>query len=517
MQLEFKHLSRDEWLPEEGKLVAYLKDDNWDDYTFKTLYQLIIFDENGTKHDIGHIKIGYFGQEERTRTEVPKVFAQLDENFFSLGQGDEYYQNIKKLSDDLAQAVLDGLNDIVQDDQLCDKALEEKVTAISLLRGTSTFSLKHQYKRILDGGAVLTDYKFEFAIPEDRRTAGLKLKFIVDPESNPPSNIHILIGRNGVGKTHILNNMVKALIPDSESGKIETTSTFKAISDIPGLGTVEEDEQLFAGVVSVSFSAFDPFEPYPEQIDITKGLYYSYVGLKRSTNRGGKRGTPMSHEMLTNEFVDSLKACKGLGKSERWKTAIQNLESDPLFSEMSLSALIDENGEELPRKATSLFKRMSSGHGIVLLIITKLVEKIEEKTLVLIDEPEGHLHPPLLSAFVRSLSDLLLNRNAVAIIATHSPVIVQEVPKSCVWKLRRTGLQANAERPEIETFGENVGILTREIFGLEVTESGYHTLLQKALNQYNNYEEIIDHFGGSLGIEARGILRALLAERNQDL
>lgn len=48
---------------------------------------------------------------------------------------------------------------------------------------------------------------------------------------------------------------------------------------------------------------------------------------------------------------------------------------------------------------------------------------------MLIDEPEGHLHPPLLSAFVRALSELLVNRNGVAIIATHSPVVLQEVPR----------------------------------------------------------------------------------------
>jgi predicted ATP-dependent endonuclease of OLD family len=72
---------------------------------------------------------------------------------------------------------------------------------------------------------------------------------------------------------------------------------------------------------------------------------------------------------------------------------------------------------------------MSSGHAIVLLTITRLVATVEEKTLVLLDEPESHLHPPLLSAFIRALSDLLYDRNGVAIIATHSPVVLQESSK----------------------------------------------------------------------------------------
>ena len=79
---------------------------------------------------------------------------------------------------------------------------------------------------------------------------------------------------------------------------------------------------------------------------------------------------------------------------------------------------------------------MSSGHKIILLTVVNLVNFVEEKTLVIMDEPEEHLHPPLVSAFIRALSELMSYRNGVAIIATHSPVIVQEVPRRCVWKIR---------------------------------------------------------------------------------
>ena len=78
--------------------------------------------------------------------------------------------------------------------------------------------------------------------------------------------------------------------------------------------------------------------------------------------------------------------------------------------------------------------------------IAKLIELVEEKTLVLMDEPEEHLHPPLVAAFIRALSNLLTYRNGVGIVATHSPVIVQEVPKKCVWILRRSGDELVGER-----------------------------------------------------------------------
>ncbi|MBC8549599.1 MAG: AAA family ATPase [Candidatus Brocadiales bacterium] len=514
MKLQFKHISRSRWVPDEGRLVVYLQGDNWDDFSFKTLYALTVFDDKGNKHKIGGIKIGYFGQKSGTKTDIPQSFRRLEDKYFSLGQGSEYYQNINKLNDEIKVEILNRLNDVVQNQGLLERAIEEEVTKTSLLRSISISSINGQFKRLLEGGSLLTNYNFYYDMPQGRKTAGLKLEFSVDPESHPPTNIHVLIGRNGVGKTHLLNDMVKALVQDEETALIDSNSQFSVLPDI---WEQQSNEDLFAGVVSVAFSAFDPFEPYPEKKDKTKGMRYSYVGLKRSSNRGGKRGTPMSHEMLTNEFVKSLKACVSQGKLERWSIAINNLESDPLFREISLSDVVSScDPDELEDVCRSLYKKMSSGHGIVLLTITKLVEKVEEKTLVLIDEPEGHLHPPLLSAFIRALSDLLTHRNGVAIIATHSPVIVQEVPKNCVWKIRRTGLEANSERPEIETFGENVGILTREIFGLEVTESGYHRLLKEAQENQDSFQSVVQYFGNNLGSEARGILRGLIAEQHQE-
>ena len=149
------------------------------------------------------------------------------------------------------------------------------------------------------------------------------------------------------------------------------------------------------------------------------------------------------------------------------------------------------------------------------MIVVRLIELVEEKTLVIMDEPEEHLHPPLVSALIRALSNLLTYRNGVGIVATHSPVIVQEVPKDCVWILRRVGEELIAERPEIETFGENLGILTSEIFGYEVTNSGFHTMIQNSVEKYSSYKKAMKYFQGELGNEGKAILRSLMYEKEQ--
>lgn len=172
----------------------------------------------------------------------------------------------------------------------------------------------------------------------------------------------------------------------------------------------------------------------------------------------------------------------------------------------------DLGDPEQKDEVKNTFSRLSSGHKIVVLTLTRLVQTVEEKTLVLIDELEAHLHPPLLSAFVRTLSQLLADRNGVAIVATHSPVVLQEVPKTCVWVLTRVRHQAKVERPSIETFGENVGILTREVFQLELSQSGFHDLLRESASRDASYAAAVEHFDGQLGAEARAVLKAMFLE-----
>lgn len=496
------------------KNQAILAVDNWDDYGFKTLFFLTVFDEKGIKHDIGNVKIGYFGQAGgKTKEKFPNEINELDKHFFSLGMEPEYYQNIKKkLSEDLSKCLLHGLHDLANDDELLASAQKEDVFKISFLRGVSLSAIQGQFKRVLAGGVLLTEFDFRYKKEQSDSSSEINLEFNVEPNSKPPTNIHILIGRNGVGKTTLLNNMISSIV-DSEQSERNVGGFYEAniFSD-----NTEISENYFSSITSLSFSAFDPFIPPNNQPDRSKGTCYFYIGLKEMFIENGVRKSKLKElPILCDEFIKSLKVCLALEKKkEQWSNAINELESDLNFSEMGLLRLLDiHEKDKLTSVAESLFKRMSSGHAVILLSLTKLVETVEEKTLVLIDEPESHLHPPLLSAFMRALSDLLINRNAVAIIATHSPVVLQEVPKKCVWKMRRTRLAGNADRPENETFGENVGILTREVFGLEVSKSGFHKLLEVSVSQGKSYDEILKEYKNQIGFEGRAILKALILHR----
>lgn len=490
---------------------AYLIIDNWNDYNFLTGYSFILFDKDGKRHHIGYIKIGKFCMgDKRGRPELPKEFDKLDKSFFSLGQDDSYYENLnnlEKFNNKLREGILCALRDVAFDQSLFKQALEEDVTQASLLRIVHPSTVTGQFHRLAKGGVRLTDYNLEYTAPPSEDKA-FKLSFAVNPESSLPTNIHVLIGRNGVGKTRLLNNMARAVVDNTATPK--EVGTFSIESD-------GNNDSSFSGIVFVTFSAFDEFEPPPD--DSQKKMNYAYVGLKSISNKKSSDSySPKTADDLTDDFVESSRICKNGAKLERWKKVLMKLNADSIFRDaMTLSHAKSDTASKgnFEEYARNIFNNLSSGHKIVLLTITKLVETVEEKTLILLDEPEGHLHPPLLSSFIRALSELLIDRNGVALIATHSPVVLQEVPKSCVWVIRRKGTRVDAERPEINTFGENVGILTREIFGLEVTRAGFHQMLQDAVEKYNDYDEVVAKFGDEIGFEGRAIIQALLATKKR--
>ncbi|TAV50216.1 hypothetical protein ELI30_18800 [Rhizobium leguminosarum] len=499
----FHVLPRSKPVPHHGQNEVYLRIDGWNDFNFVTMFEAVLFDENGKRHQLGNMKIGFAEQPTSTATHtvLGETFTELSDQYFSLGDDVNYYKILSEnVSDQCRAAYLTALRDIVFVEEALARATGQNVFRISLLRSVSMTAVTGQYKRILGGGVELTNFDFGYLRPKDETYAGIDLGFKVIASSKPNTNVHAIIGRNGVGKTTLLNDMIDAIMQRLDrKGGFYIESPF-AKSAIP--------TNYFAGLVSVSFSAFDPFDPPQEQADPERGTRYSYIGLKQG---GGEAGKLKTLPALQDECVSSIGECfADRNKRARWIKAISTLESDENFERMNLKALaISEDWKE---DAASLVRRMSAGHAVVLLTMSKLVARVEEKTVVLLDEPESHLHPPLLSAFSRALSELLRDRNGLAVIATHSPVVLQEVPKSCVWIITRSKLAASQSRPTLETFGENVGVLTREVFGLEVTKSGFHSLLARDVASGQTYEAIAQEYGGQLGLEAKGILRAMVGE-----
>lgn len=472
---------------EEGCLT--LVEDMWDDFHFKTSYQLYL----GTGEDfvrVGYVKIATVGVEAYSgHTQVPSAFSELPPDYYSLGQDREYYEKLRELLGPRTEATLFALRDIAADEKLLRNVVGEPALSTSLMRNIPQLVVETQFRRIINGLEVLSPYSFTFVKPPPNgNSPPFEARFDVEPGQVPPTNVHVLIGQNGVGKSQLLRDFVTVAVGSDDL-------TLGVFRDEMAPPSAEPEGLPFANVVHIAFSAFDS-----DIRPINDGRVKAHtVGLPA-------HGGPS----LEDQFVLSLERCSKSPRRERWVAAIAMLAAaDEILADEAIVHLLEPDRVAPESEAREKFRRMSSGHKIVVLTVSRLVELVEERSLVLLDEPETHLHPPLLSALTRAVSDLAVDRNGVAIIATHSPVVLQEVPRSCVKILRRSGDDFRAWALETESFGESVSRLTAEVFHLDVQRTGFHQVLREVLMDRPNVAEALAFLGGNLGSEGRFILHAL--------
>jgi predicted ATPase len=473
--------------------------DDWDDYHFKTLFMLY-FGLGDDVTEIGSVKVAPHDMKEYdAHTDLPKQFSKLERPFFSLGQDREYYEALMKLPGGIGKVALRSLRDVAENAVLLEEARSAEVFSTSLLRHVPIQTITTQFQRIIEGKPALTPYKFSYSSRLQTIAAPpLHLEFDVHPNASPPTNVHVLIGANGVGKSKLLRDFVSAA-----SGSPESAGTFRD-EITPGLSG--DSETPFVNVVHVAFSAFDR-EGTVSPLLPTR-LTVQTVGLSQQAS-----------ESLEDQFVNSLRVCAKGRRRRRWLAAIDTLSrADRILTETSLGDLLDSD-QSGPNTvdARETFESMSSGHKIALLTVTRLVELVEERSLILLDEPETHLHPPLLSALTRAISDLVIDRNGVAVVATHSPVVLQEVPRSCVWMLQRSGDDFRASQLQTETFGESVSRLTSEVFHLDVNRTGFNEVLRELLAQHHGSAELVMRaLDEQLGSEGRFVLSSLEQTQEED-
>jgi ABC-type transport system involved in cytochrome c biogenesis ATPase subunit len=501
-------LPRGAWPPDLALAhSAYLQPDNWDDFHYRTTFTLWVrHPVTGKAVDVGITKIATHDLvvrgNEAVSVSLPATFKKLSSSHFSVGQDRDYYTKlINALGIEEARKLLRALNDLaLAPDTIPRLLLNSDAARTSLFRTLSPQTVADQFSRILKGGAEKEQFSLTYSPVGDDVTlsnAPEEMVFSVRPATFLPSNLHVIIGANGVGKTTAIRRIRESL----------KQQRHHSISD----GYVKlTDAERVSSLLTVSFSAFDSGNAGR---DLDKGNFRIVdVGLAEIedslNSAGGTRPKLSSQDVQAARFRENVNACL-LDRRERLSDAMRQLARADIT--------LDGYGIGDPNRLLNVpFSDLSSGHKVVLLAVTTLVRHCEERSLVLIDEPEAHLHPPLLSAFTRVISELVADRNGLGIVATHSPIVLQEVPRTCAWVLWRQDPVVRVLHPRINTFGESVDVLTREVFGLQLREAGYYTLLEKAAKQYASYEKAVEAFGGELGSDARFVLRALMAAEESD-
>lgn len=565
--IEFQVISPKGKIPTQGLPSFVLKQDYWNDFSYTTQYHLYFADGKNDPALIGTVKILKQGQTKEDGLQINENFMELDDSFCSVGQSLDYYERLASLGEELRDQALSSLRDFVLQPKLAEKFRNESGWTTSLFRdfrendefiSLARLLLSQNYTSMPAKELNFTfqmagweqPLRFDFTAPEIPDDFGLSLKKIL------PSRIAVIIGRNASGKSTALARLARVThAPQKERHK----KLLKSLGEIKpkGIG--------FSRILTVSYSAFDSFRlpvvgknevmqnlsslqkqligDEREQIikEVSKGEgRFVFCGLRdivgemqvdlessvQNVDNSTSELPPhysydrqhktllKSIDVLAEEFERTLSVIKANKKTDVYDGALDILASDSSFSDYGEKLTLNYLLSNDPK---AMFLSWSTGHKIVMHIIANVVGYSLPRSLLLIDEPETHLHPPLLATLMHAIRFILEEIQAFAIVATHSPVVVQETLSKHVQVVNRVGSTTDVKSTMIETFGENIGAITDEVFRLNSEVTDYHQILQKIVKRCKTLENIEILFGEhGLSMQARAYVMSLLASKKVD-
>lgn len=109
----------------------------------------------------------------------------------------------------------------------------------------------------------------------------------------------------------------------------------------------------------------------------------------------------------------------------------------------------------------------SSGEISLFLRLVELADSIIENSIILIDEPETHLHPKWIRNYITILKRIIGEVNCHVIMATHAPLIVSDIPKESIVMLEKEGHLIRQSEIYEETIGLEYEEVLKKIFQIE--------------------------------------------------
>lgn len=527
---------------DEKDVTIYLLRDNWNDFSFQTLYHLFLsahHTENGEPLRFGEVKILKKGQTDSDSHQLDVgTYKFLNRDFCSLGQSLDYYERIASLKGNHKNAILTALNDVIYKPEI--KKIFEGETGWqkSLMRGIkedddiftlSPYLINKDYNSIPNLELKLSFFnsgmerpvEFDFDAPSYGYANQNKL----------PCRMNVIVGQNGSGKSSILSKISRVAFSSSKERQSEALSL---------VGKITPDGIGFPKIIGISYSAFDSFQIPGVSIADKKQILsdmlsgkgrYVFCGIRDICHElreyisffdekntlpdkeivndrvGNTKLKPI--ESMCEEISTLFKLIKSKKRVKSFTNTIKMLSQESSFKEIESQLLEAISNESLE----GIFFRCSTGHKFVIHSLMNIIAHAEKRSLILMDEPETHLHPPLLATFMTAIRKTLDTYDSFCIVATHSPIVVQETLSQHVHIMKRHGNKIEFFPPDIETYGENLSTITNLVFSLSGDYTEFHKELDSiivehiALNKHNDMNTIFDYvdtlFNHGLSMQAR--------------
>ncbi|WP_373959348.1 AAA family ATPase [Vibrio gigantis] len=505
----------------------------WNDYDYFVTFWLYHV-SNGEKTKIDSSKLLINGEMKTTDfllekgvsvtdkiSDITSIIEELEA--VSLGESINYYQKINFiLAEDREQ--INNLLYLLHDAsyQYDNEAVYSQYTGyeqtIKRDGETAKSLIRKGYHVAL--GTYQKDKSFKLCLDSPLPTIDpIEFKFDISKEI-AKTNINLIIGENGSGKTHILKRISEVML---------------------GITKNSSDWPFFHKLVITSYSPFENFYTKEEILNLLdkkndknnsskrdkerRNIHinkYAYIGFKDKKNK-------FNLNWPKESSVNSIEAIIAYDQEENWWNEYSRLDNlkDTLslsmdFDEIAVKIkdddfyIIDSKSYKTFNKIKNEIKRneglfflknglpikLSSGQEIFSYMIPSLAAEIEDESLIVIDEPELYLHPTLEVALINMLKNLLDETNSSAIIATHSALIAREVADDGVLILKKKDGYTTVQPPEIQTFGESLEVIIGEAFDDYTTYKPFQLEIDQLIEDGQNVQDLLKDISSEVGDEA---------------
>jgi Cdc6-like AAA superfamily ATPase len=368
-----------------------------------------------------------------------------------------------------------------------------------------------------------------------------------DFNNNPeePFNFSVIVGENGTGKTTLLRFLSMVFFKNAKL-KTPLPSEYSIQYSIDGNPySIDQDSDIEGLPGKIVVSTYSPFEQYdyvgPKSYS-EQNIRYKYVGTRVESVRGSIQKSPTTilmpllrglfssdddkrHAMVqllneigyTSPIVELASIKIGIKKTFGLKLkrkveklnefhAINQLDGFPkMFKEEILKTykggvsawLNDMSAVKFYKKEiikSMWFHKkgipvnildMSSGELSILFRFVSILDEIEHNSLVIVDEPEIHLHPRWLMKYFGLTYSVFKNYRAHFIFASHSPLIAADVPKESIVGLKYDEVIGRVVQFQVKnnTLGAESTEILENVFLIENEVGGFTSLIIKKIRE----------------------------------
>jgi hypothetical protein len=483
--------------PELGQVIITPQKNSWNDFGYQVRCSFVAKISKEFEAIGGDIFVGFLPRVATSKLEIEEFYNQrwtltklieaskkstvapenLPPFFTILPDLKSYRYIVSRLKPKGANEFLTVVRDLVAhketENNWVEKALATDVFKLGFMRNSEPFFAFNNADSVL-AGVELEDFStISKSLDLNFSLEGLrsphKIKFRFSDEGLIPRRINILIGKNGLGKSLALKNFCRAAL------RYQDTSL--SLTD-----TESDDGRPMISRVLAIATPGETRNTFPAERKKDQKLYYRRLNL----TRGGKSATSRS---IGEALVRLARSDEFIGANTRWDLFVgalsQSLPIDSLviplnsgefiplikFRQGSEQRLLDRwaNVDKTLEPSVKISGNnfpLSSGQLTFFKLALLCCLYIENGSFVLMDEPETHLHPNLISDLVDMLDYLLEHTGSHAILATHSAYFVREVPREQVHVFQKNiDGSVSVDQPRLKTFGANVDSISQFVFG----------------------------------------------------